>query len=326
MIRETIMRAGMAHLLYIAAKLKIADLLNSEPLSSKALAARLQAHPPTLQRLLRGWVACGLLQESADGLYSLTAEGQLLRSDAADSEWNTVMEWGEVINKAMGGLIDCAYQGGTAFDHVFGMSVWEYRAQHPEIGQAFHNNVAAATSGIVTALLDAYDFSPAGCVIDVGGGQGALLGGILQAYPKLQGVVFDKYFAGAEKNLETLGVAERCRLIEGDFFADLPPSGDVYLLKAVIHDWNDAECVQILSQCRSAMPPESRLLLLERCMPERAEAGNQTIFSDILMLVLEHGRERTENELRSLLKEAGFNQLRRIPIAIQDACLLEASL
>ncbi|BBL70964.1 methyltransferase [Methylogaea oryzae] len=324
MIREIVMKAGAARLLYVAAKLQIADLLAAGPQSSGALAARLNAHPATLHRLLRGWTACGILRETDDGVFALAPEGQPLRRDAENSQWYTVMEWGEVIDKAMGGLLHAVETGETPFDHVFGMSVWDYRAQHPTAGGIFHANVAAATARIVAALLQAYDFSDARCMVDVGGGQGALVGGVLQAHAGLRGVLYEKYPEGAADNLAALGVADRCEVRQGDFFESVPAGGDVYLLKAVIHDWNDEESARILRLCRAAMAPGGRLLVLERCLPERAEAGSETIFSDVLMLVLEHGRERTESEFRGLLAEAGFGLVRRIPIDIEDACLLEA--
>ncbi len=193
MIREIVMKAGAARLLYVAAKLQIADLLAAGPQSSGALAARLNAHPATLHRLLRGWTACGILRETDDGVFALAPEGQPLRRDAENSQWYTVMEWGEVIDKAMGGLLHAVETGETPFDHVFGMSVWDYRAQHPTAGGIFHANVAAATARIVAALLQAYDFSDARCMVDVGGGQGALVGGVLQAHAGLRGVLYEKY-------------------------------------------------------------------------------------------------------------------------------------
>ena len=325
MIHETIMSAGAARLLYVAAKLDIADLLADGPLSSEHLAAHLNAHQTTLYRLLRGLVACGILGEREDGRFELLPDGRALRRDVEDSQWRTVMQWGEMIDKAMDGLLHAVYTGETPFDHVFGMSVWEYRSRNPAIGRIFHNNVAAATARIVPALLKACDFTSTRRLVDVGGGQGALIGGILRAHPQAHGVLFEKYPEGAQDTLAVLGVAPRCEIRAGDFFAEVPADGDCYLLKAVIHDWNDEECVRILKNVRAAMLKEGRLLLLERCLPKRAEAGSETVFSDILMLVLEHGRERTESELRGLLADAGFTTVRSLVIDINDACLLEAT-
>lgn len=324
MIREVIMTAGIARLMHLAAKLQLADLLAAGSLTSGDLAVRLEAHPPTLHRLLRGWVACGILVEQEDGTFALSAEGRQLRRDVVDSQWYTVMEWGDVVDKAMVGLEDTVHTGETPFDRVFGMSVWAYRERNPTIGAIFHANVAAATGRIAKALMMAADFSDSRCVVDVGGGQGALIGAILQQSPHIQGMLLDKYPQGAADLLGPLGVIDRCKLVQGDFFTEVPQGGDSYLLKAILHDWNDDESRRILQNCRKAMGPRSRLLLLERSLPERAEAGNETIFSDILMLVLEHGRERSERELRALLHEAGFPIVRRLAIDIEEACLLEA--
>jgi hypothetical protein len=318
MIREIVMQAGAARLLHVAARLGIADHLAPAPLAASELAARIDAHAPTLHRLLRGWVACGVLAEQEDGRFALCRE-------APDTEWYSVMEWGEIVDPAMTGLLHTVRSGGTAFDHVFGMSVWDYRAAHPEVGGRFHANVAAATARMADALLAAVDFSRVGLLVDIGGGQGALVGSVLRAHPLMRGLVFDRWTEGAPQQLQALGVAGRCEVRNGDFFESVPAGGDAYLLKAVVHDWNDEEAVRILHNCRRAMAPASRLLLLDRASPERAHAGSETILSDVLMLVLEHGRERTETELRGLLAAAGFASVRRLPMAIPDACLLEAT-
>jgi protein-L-isoaspartate O-methyltransferase len=327
MIRETVMQAGAARLLHAAASLGVADLLNAGPKSHGELAGELDAHAPSLHRLLRGWVACGILGERIDGRFELLPQGRPLCRDAVDTQWYTVMEWGEMVDPAMAGLPRAVRTGATAFDQVFGMSVWDYRAAHPEVGARFNANVAAATARMAGALMAAFDFSRLQRIVDIGGGQGALAGVIAQAHPALRAVVYDRFPQGAQEHLAALGVADRCDVETGDFFDHVPGGGDAYLLKAIVHDWNDEEALRILRNCRRAMAGGSRLLLIERALPERAEAGNETIFSDVLMLVLEHGRERTEAEMRGLLAAAGFDAVRRLPILIPgaaEACLLEA--
>jgi SAM-dependent methyltransferase len=325
MIREAVMQAGAARLLALAARLGVPDLLAEGPRTSDELAARLQAHAPTLHRLLRGWVACGVLGEREDGRFELLAAGRPLCRNAPDTEWYTLVEWAEVVDPAMRGLDATVRTGGTAFDHVFGMSVWDYRAAHPEAGRNFNANVAAATARAANALLQACDFAGAQLVVDVGGGEGALVGAVLQAHPALRGIVFDRLPGGAAARLQSLGVADRCEVRSGDFFEAVPAGADIYLLKAIVHDWNDEEALRILRNCRRAMKPGARLLLVERAAPDRAFAGSETIFSDVLMLVLEHGRERTEAQMRALLASAGFDAVVRRPIPIPDGCLLEAT-
>lgn len=324
MILQTIMSAGAAQLIYVAARLRLADELARGPASSQELAARVGAEPRTLHRLLRGLVAFDLFREREDGRFELASQGQELRSDVPATQWRTVIEWGELINKAMGGLLHAVKTGERPFEHVFGMSVWEYRARNPELGETFHANVAEATARAAGALVAAYDFASARTVVDVGGGHGALLAAILNACPQTRGILFDRFTDGAAQALAASGVSERCEQVRGDFFQSVPPGADVYLLKAIVHDWSDEEAERILIHCREAMSPRSRLLLLERLMPERAAPGDTTVLSDVLMLVLEHGRERTERDFRALLSRAGFSHVQLLPIDIPDACLIEA--
>jgi SAM-dependent methyltransferase len=322
-IVETVTQAARAHLMFAACKLGLPERLAGGPRSSDDIAREIGAHR-NLYRLMRGLVACGVLEQGEDGRFALTEDGNALRADAANSMRTLVMEWGEVIAPAMAALAHGAITGETPFDHVFGMSVWDYRARHPAIGQAFHAAAAAQTAQIAHRLLATYDFTGIRHVVDVGGGHGALLGGLLQANAGMTGVVFDRSVDGTAAYLAGTGVADRIQVVAGDFFAFVPGGGDLYLLKAIIHDWDDTAALRLLVNCHDAMASGARILLLERLMPERATLGDRTVLSDILMMAIEHGRERTEAELKALLAEAGFREIRVLPHAAGHAGLIEA--
>jgi hypothetical protein len=323
MIGEAIDQASRAQLFFAACKLGLPERLAGGPRTSAEIAAEIGAHPH-LYRLMRGLVACGALEQGEDGRFALTEAGHALRPDVENSRRNLVIEWGEVIAPAMAALAHGAMTGETPFDHVFGMSVWDWRVRDPGRSQAFHAAAAAMTAHVATRLLAAYDFTGIRHVIDVGGGQGALLGSLLQAHPAMTGTVFDRTVDGAAANLAALGVGGRAEVVDGDFFAAVPNGGDLYILKAIIHDWNDTEAMRILANCRTAMATGARLLLIERLMPARVAAGDQTVMSDVLMMALEHGRERTEAEFLALLSAAGFADSRRLPQDLGYAALIEA--
>jgi SAM-dependent methyltransferase len=307
----------------LGGELELPERLADGPRTSAEIAQQIGAHAH-LHRLMRGLVACGALEQHEDGRFALTEVGDTLRAGAVNSQRNLVLQWGEMIGPAMGALAHGALTGETPFDHVFGMSVWDYRARHRAMGEAFHADAAIATTQVATRLLEAYDFADIGRVVDVGGGRGALLGRLLQAHAGMTGVVLDRTIDGTADHLAMLGVADRAEIVMGDFFSAVPGGGDLYVLKAIIHDWDDAAATRVLANCHAAMAPGARILLIERLMPERATADNQTVLSDVLMMALEHGQERTEAELKRLLADAGFRDTRLLPCGVGYAGLIEA--
>jgi SAM-dependent methyltransferase len=170
--------------------------------------------------------------------------------------------------------------------------------------------------GVAAALLAAYDFAPASRIVDVGGGSGALLAAILQAYPKASGIVFDvpAVAADAHTYLATAGLNTRCDVMEGDFFASLP-HGDTYLLSHILHNWDDAHCIRILQNCRAAMAPNGRILIFERLMPERITEPEEATEAHMRMLLFTGGRQRTEAEYRRLLAGAELELALVLPTA-----------
>jgi hypothetical protein len=289
-------------LLYVAAKLGLADLLADGPRSSAELARSLGAHAPSLHRVMRGLVMLGVCSEEHDGRFNLTTLGTWLRADAPGSLRGWAILCGEEHVGAWGGLLHSAMTGGTAFNRVFGMSGWEHRQQH-------------GTAWATGSILAAYDFSSFRTVADVGGGHGMLLAAILKAYPSVAGILFDQphVVAGALSHLEAAGVAARCKVVGGSFFDRMPDGADVHILKHVIHDWDDDRGLAILRNCHSASKEQGTLLLIERVMPVRVEEDPDVIMTDLHMLALTGGRERSEGEYGALLAASGFRLKRVIP-------------
>jgi SAM-dependent methyltransferase len=302
-------------LLYVAAKLGLADLLADGPHSSAELAQSLGAHAPSLHRILRGLVVLGVCAEEEDGRFGLTALGTCLHTEMPESFRGSVILCGEESVGAWCGLHHSAMTGETAFNHVFGMSQWEHRVQHPELNEYFNAGLSEGAMQAAGALLAAYDLSPFRTIADVGGGHGALLAAILKAHPSVTGILYDQphVVAGGQAYLEAAGVAARCQVVGGDFFERVPEGADAHILKSVIHDWDDERSLAILRNCHRALRPQGRLLLVERIMPLRAEQDPAVIWGDLNMLAMTGGRERTQGEYSTLLAAAGFSLGRVVP-------------
>lgn len=315
-LRELLTGHQNTALLYVAAKLGLADLLADGPRTSVDLARSLGAHAPSLHRVLRGLAVLGVCAEEDDGRFRLTALGSGLQSGRAGSLRDYAVLSGEEYVKAWGGLLHSAMTGETAFDSAFGMSQWEHRRQHAELNEHFNAWLREKATPSIRAILTAYDFSSFGTVADVGGGHGALLAAILRTHPCVTGVLLDQphVVADARGRMERAGVAARCRIVGGDFFDHIPEGADAHILKSVIHDWDDARSLVILRNCHRALVDRGTLLLIERVLPDRAEQDPDTIFMDLHMLAVTGGRERSDAEYRALLAAAGFRMKRTIPI------------
>jgi hypothetical protein len=294
--------------IHVAATLGIADLLAAGARTSDDLAEEAGADAGSLHRLLRALASVGVLLEDDDRRFSLTAVGERLRTDVPGS----LHGWAAFIGRpyywqAWAGLLHSVQTGENAFRHVHGQDVWSYRAERPEESAIFDGAMRARTRASNAALVAAFDFSRFATLVDVGGGNGSLLADVLASHPSLQGVVFDQphVVAGAAPVLEAAGVAERCRIESGSFFEAVPAGGDAYLLKWIIHDWEDEQAIAILQVIRVAMADGARLLVVERHLgPPNEEA--QSKFSDLNMLVGPGGRERTQDEYAALFESAGF--------------------
>jgi hypothetical protein len=307
-LMRMIVGSQVSQAIHVAATLGIADLLADGARTTEELAAETDTHEPSLYRLLRALAAVGLFHEEDGPRFSLTPRAELLRSDVPGSLRGWAAFIGRpYIRESWSALEHSIRTGENAFRHVHGTDVWSYRAERPEESAIFDRAMQSLTAGSNQALLDAYDFGRFGTVVDVGGGNGALLASLLTAHPTMRGIVFDQehVVANARPVLEAAGVADRCALVAGSFFEEVPGGGDAYILKSIIHDWNDEESTEILRVCRRAVSDDAALLLIERIVgPPNEDA--QTKFMDLNMLVNPYGRERTIEEWDALLEVSGF--------------------
>ncbi len=297
--------------LYVVAELGIAERLADGPKKAAELADLAHCHAGALERVLRALATIGVLRRSEDGSFALTPQAELLRARAEGSVHAEVPHlldpscWG-----AWGRLLHSVRTGEAAFPAAFGTDAWTYRARHPEVRAVFDRMATAASKRRAAALDERIDLAGAREIVDVGGGTGALLDELLAGRPTLRGVLLDlpEVVAGAGDLLAAAGVADRCRVGSGSFIEEVPAGGDVYLLKAILHDWNDEAAIAILATCRRAMGPDARLWVIESLLDTEATAtpSVRAHLMDLHMLVMHGGRERSAAELAALLEAAGF--------------------
>jgi hypothetical protein len=301
----------LSQALYVAAKLGVADLLASQPLEAGAIADAVGARASPLRRVLRALVAAGVFCELEDGRFATNEAAAALRAGAAGGMRDVVISFGEEMYRAFGELLHTVRTGETAFDRVYGVPLFEYYAANPE------SEASAAARMLARTLPAAREFAAsdvlrgARTVVDVGGGTGTLVAEVLRHRLEITGVLLERpgMLALAKHYLSEQGVADRCELVEGDFFSSVPAGGDVYVLKSVLHDWDDERCVAILRNCRAAMDDAARLVIVELILPERATPSAPILSAallDLIMLAYAGGRERTEPEFAALLDHAGL--------------------
>ena len=319
-VRQLMYAYRFSHAIHAAAALGIADLLADGPKRVAELAQATSTHAPSLYRLLRALASVGVFVETEPENFALTPRAEILRSDRNGSlrDLVLVMAGGSEIERASAALLHTVRTGEPAFDHVFRLPFFDYLAQNPEAGERFNAGEGSASRAAADAILSAYDFSGVAHLVDVGGGRGGLLVAILTAYPQMRGTLFDQPHVVVEAlpHLHTGGVTERCEVVGGDFFAAVPDGADAYLLRYIVHDWDDARAAEILRNCRRAMPPHGRLLLVDFVIPP----GNGLDWGkwlDLTILTLLSGRERTAAEFAALCRAAGLELTRIIPTAAQ---------
>jgi hypothetical protein len=294
--------------IHAAVELGIPDLLADGERSSEDLATASGADPSALYRLLRALASLGVLHEAEGRRFALTPLGEPLRGDVPGSLRGWVRLTGrDHVWRSWGNLANAVRAGENSFRMLHGVDVWEWRADHPEESAVFDEAMMSLTGAANTAVLAAYDFGRFGTIVDVGGGNGTLLAAILEAHPTTRGVLFDQAHVvkGADAVLRARGVLDRCEVAAGSFFESVPEGGDAYVLKSIIHDWEDAESVEILSVCRRAMASESVVLLVERDLGEPNENPAAKL-SDLNMFVMPGGRERSHEEYAALFAQAGL--------------------
>jgi hypothetical protein len=303
--------------LYVAAKLQVADLLKDGPRTSEELAQAAGADARFLYRTLRALASVGVFAETEQGSFTLTPTAELLRTDVQGSMHAMVIWMNEPFHwRVFEEMLDAVKTGKLAFEQVFGMEPFPYLVQHPELARIFNNAMTSFSLMSAPTVTAAYDFSSIKKLVDVAGGHGLLISSILKANPHMQGVLFDMptVIEGAGRLIEEAGVSDRCEKVAGNFFESVPEGGDAYIMKHIIHDWDDERSLTILRNCHRAMTENGKLLLVEVLIPP----GNEPSFGkimDIEMMLLPGGTERTEAEYRELFAAAGFRLTRVIPTA-----------
>ena len=306
---EILTASWVSQATYVAAKLGVADLIASGVDSATDLAQRTDSNAAFLERVLKFLVGHGVLSEPISGRFGLTAVGEFLRSDVPSSLRDLAILYGEESYVAWGHLLDAVRTGRDAFAQAYGQKLFEYLSDRPDRSAMF-NAAMASGSAFFSAIPEAYDLSACKTVVDVGGGNGALLSALLKSQPHLRGIVADspQVVEATAERLETSGLADRCEVAACDFFKSVPGGADTYVLSRVLHDWDDGQCIAILKNIRSVIPADGRLLVIERIIPDEPRPSLAIAF-DVQMLVMSpSGRERTLDEYATLFAESGFQR------------------
>jgi tRNA A58 N-methylase Trm61 len=298
--------------IYVAARLGLAELLRNGPQTPGTLAKATGADERALGRLLTALSTIGICSRSGEDRYALTDVGACLDSAAEQSFKGSAIFEGEMISKAWSGMLETVITGKTSAELQGLASTFELMGRTPEIVDKFNAAMTELTRLVTPNVLRAYDFSGMRHLMDVGGGSGELLGAIAQQNRKLRGTVFDlpRCAEAASKHLRQIGVDDRVEFVDGDFFEAVPAVADAIILKSIIHDWDDGRSVTILQNCREALPDGGKLLLVERLMPETptmSDEDREQALSDLNMLRGPGGLERTERQYRELFDRSGFD-------------------
>jgi SAM-dependent methyltransferase len=316
-----------SRLIYVAAKLEIADHLKHGPLSSEMLAAATGTHAPSLYRVLRALANEGLFVEQPDGRFALTPLAECLRRDVPNSmHAMALMVYDDWEFRSWENLLYSVTTGEPALEHLFQMERFDYLEQNPESRQHFDEAMGMYSSVFYEAITRSYDFSQAQTIADLGGGDGSLLAAILTQYPQARGILYELPAAMnyARHLLERHGVIDRTTLIGGSFLEAAPGGADLYIIHRCLHNWGDASVARILAHVRQVIPATGRLLTVDMLIPAEREMDFIKLL-DVDMLLTSHGgRERTEEEFRGLLADAGFTLQRVLPVPATPLNILES--
>ena len=307
-----------SQLVRLAAQLRVPDLLADGPLSVEDLVAATGIDADRLHRVLRGLTGLGVFVETEEGRFRNTEVGDLFREGVPGSLRALALMLVPDSYRAWDHLTETVHSGTPGHQIAHGGSLWDSMARDPDFAARFNQAMVSGTDGIAGFVAAGSDFTTASVIVDVGGGNGALAAGILRAHPHLRAIICDlpAGLAGTQEYLSRRGVSDRCTTVEADFFETVPTGGDIYLLKNIIHDWDDKHAVLILSACRRAAGPGARILLIERLLPTRVTDSPEhlnAVMTDLQMMVQLGSRERTLLQLRALLEQAGFEFTGSLP-------------
>lgn len=298
-----------------AARLGIPELLASGPKTAQDVAAKTGCDAGATYRILRALASLDVLKRRADGTFVLTAIGDRLRADAPGTFRDAFIAETDTVHwRSWENVADAVRTGKPQPKEVFGMPAFDYYGKNPAEGEQFGKAMQNISRFAAGAVLEAYDFSGVKTIMDVGGGNGSLALAILGKYPQMRGKVVDLPYMEnqADAGIRAAGAADRCGFEACDFFEAVPKGADAHVLKFILHDWTDEECVRILNRCRESLEPGGRLLVVEMLVPEEIRP-DFVMLMDVNMLVMTGGRERTEKEFGALLPKAGFKMTRVVP-------------
>ncbi len=298
----------ITQVIHVAAVLGLADQITAHPRPVAEIAVKVDAHPGALYRLLRALAALGIFREHADRCFSMTAMGDCLRTASPHPVRPHAIFIGQKNQwDAWGNLLHSVRTGENAFAAVHGIGSWEYRTRHPDQNAIFNAAMTGNSRRVDLAIVEAYAFGRFTRIADIGGGQGSFLSALLRANANLRGVLFDRphVVATAESLFVAAGVADRCEIIGGDMLVAVPGGCDAYVMKYIIHDWDDARCRRILRACSAEMTRDTSLIVIDRILG----APNEDLavkLSDLHMLVGPGGQERTLDEFDALFRAEGL--------------------
>ena len=313
-LNQMLLSGTLVQAIAVAAELGIADALADGPRAVPELAQVVGANPSALYRILRALSSAGIFCERPDGQFEQTGLSECLRSGVPSS----MRAWARLhgIESHHRLIVEMAHSvrtGEPIVERALGLPLWEYFAQHQEQAALCNESMTNFSSTEIAAILESYDFSSIRTLVDVGGGLGSLLTAILKEHSRMRGILIDlpAVIDAARKEISALDLADRCQLAGMDMFESIPAGGDAYMMKHVIHDWNDERSVAILRNCRNVMPRNGKLLVIEGVIGP----GNDPSISKLLdlQMLLIGGKERAEEEFRALYRQAGFEMTRIVP-------------
>ena len=308
------MGAMVTQAIYVATKLGVPDILADGGKHIDEIAKAAGAHSPSLYRILRSLAALGVFTELGPRTFANTPVSEVLRSGIPGSMHDSMIFMGEPWHyNVWANMLHSAKTGGTAWKETYGEDVFDWFGKNPEASEIFNGCMSELSAGVAPAIVEAYDFSGIDTLVDVAGGHGYLLSQILKANPGVKGILFDMQHVidGAGEMLRSQGVEERVETVAGDFFVEVP-AADAYILKHIIHDWDDDRAIKILQTIRRAMKENGKVLLSEMVIPQGNEPHPGKML-DLEMLTAAGGVERTEAEYADLFERAGLRLVRIVP-------------
>lgn len=306
----------MTQLIYVAAKLGIADLLKDGPKSCEEIASSTGTNAKSVYRVMRTLASAGVFAETEQGYFNLTPLAASLQSGIPGSMRAMAIMFGEEQYQAWGDILYSLRTGESAFEHLYGVPMFRYFVENPEPGEIYEEAMTSVSAAEKIEIVKSYDFSYIHKLVDVGGGHGSFISAILKANPKMQGILFDQPYVieGAKDLIKAEGLTERCELVAGNFYESVPSGGDAYSLKHVLHGHNDEEAIAILKNCHQAMVENAKLLLVERMVVPSGPDAFLAKFLDLnMMMLVTGGCQRTETEYRNIIEASGFELTKIVP-------------